>query len=420
MTGEREDQSVGPRKAAALGISAGCSADLSTSADPSAARSTGFLVALSCLPGVGPATLLRCQDGDGPEAAWAAVVAGQPKRSGDLAEAVARLSASAVADLVRTARAIEPVDELRRHQVGGQRVLVRGTPGYPGRLVHDPAPPAMLFAHGNLEPLGGPTVAVVGTRNATRPGRDFAMELGAGLAEAGVAVVSGLALGIDGAAHRGALRAKAGGAVGAPVGVIASGLDVAYPRRHTELHRAVAGCGLLVSETPLGHRPTAWRFPARNRIIAGLADAVVVVESRSAGGSMLTVKEALDRGVTVLAVPGHPSAPAAAGTNDLLFDGAGIVRSVDDVLGVIGVQPPRRPEPVEPASDPALPPHHRAVLAALGDTPAALPEIVARSGMALDEVSEALVRLEGSQHLARSAGWYERTTPPGAGRRPGR
>lgn len=379
----------------------------------------GYLIALSLLPGVGPATVLAChgQPG-GAQAAWNAVVAGRPSRVVGLAPAMARLGGAGVAAAVAAARGLEPERELRRHLAHGRQVLVHGCPGYPARLAQDPAPPAVLFATGHLDCLAVPTVAIVGTRNSTHPGREFAAELGADLAAAGVAVVSGLALGIDGAGHLGALRALcAGNVVGRPVGVVASGLDIAYPRRHADLHARVASAGLLLSETPLGQRPAPWRFPARNRIIAGLSDAVVVVESRSAGGSMLTVAEALDRGVPVLAVPGHPSAPAAAGTNDLLFDGAAIVRSVADVFDAIAMSsvPPVRLDPdPEAASSPS--PAHRSVLAAMDHTPAALSEVVARSGLPLDVVSEALVHLESEQRVVRTAGWYERATPAG---RPG-
>jgi len=386
------------------------------SAPPPVAR---HLIALSLLPGVGPATVLAChvQPG-GAQAAWDAVVAGRPSRVAGLAPAMARLGGGGVASVVAAARSLDPELELRRHLALGRHVLVSGHPGYPERLAQDPSPPAVLFAAGHLGCLAGPTVAIVGTRNATRPGREFAAELGADLAAAGVAVVSGLALGIDGAGHHGALRVDNGS--GRPVGVVASGLDIAYPRRHAELHARVARSGLLLSETPLGQRPMAWRFPARNRIIAGLSDAVVVVESRSAGGSMLTVAEALDRGVPVLAVPGHPSAPAAAGTNDLLFDGAAIVRSVADVFDAIGMTsvPPVCPDPGREAV--SQPPAHRSVLAAMDQTPAALSEIVARSGLPLDVVSEALVHLEAEQSVVRTAGWYERATRVGGHKTGGR
>ncbi len=406
----------------------------------------GHLIALGLLPGIGPATLLACHRLDGAVAAWASVVAGHPERSPSLAPLLGHLGAAGRAHLTAAARALDPAAELRRHRHHGCQVLVLGEPGYPDRLADDPAPPAVLFATGDAAALRRPTVAIVGTRNATRPGRDLARQLGEELAAAGASVVSGLALGIDGAAHQGALAAieaaepadaadgvaaveagarpevpadgaevaapRGGGVVGVgrPVGVIASGLDIAYPRRHAELHGRVAAAGLLLSETALGERPIAWRFPARNRIIAGLADAVVVVESRSSGGSMLTVSEALHRGLPVLAVPGHPTAPASAGTNDLLFDGATVVRSTDDVLGVLGLDPPPRPA-ADAHHGPPLAAGQRAVLAALGDTPASLPELVARSGRPLEEVAEALVHLEARQLVGRSSGWFERTGP---------
>lgn len=340
------------------------------------------LVALSQIDGVGPATLLRHLR-EGPLAAWQALPAAH--------------------------RQLDPAAELDRHLAAGRHLLVHGQPGYPARLLEDPSPPALLFAEGRIDALDGPAVAVVGTRNATRLGRDLAGSLGAELTAAGVAVVSGLALGIDGAAHRGAvgwLGRHPGGMAGRPVGVIASGLDVVYPRSHAGLHRQVAAAGLLVSETPLGHRPVPWRFPARNRIIAGLVDAVVVVESRSAGGSMLTAGEALDRGVSVLAVPGHPTSGSAAGTNDLIFDGATIVRSAADVLGAIGVDPPPTAAGPAPRVRP-LTEAERLVVDAVGAEPAALSEIVGRSSLTLEVVSAALVSLEADGFLLRSGGWFE-------------
>lgn len=396
------------------------------------------LLALAALPGIGPATVLACHLGDGPEAAWRALVAGRPDRHRDLAPAIGRLRRRPngdrlEAELLAAVRATEPGDTLARHLAHGCRVLVHGRADYPRRLVEDPAPPAVLVADGDPAVLDRPTVAVVGTRNATRPGRDLAAGLGRDLASAGVAVVSGLALGIDAAAHRGAIaaalperqvdqaQAAAGTAaavapdpaavatVGPPIGVVASGLDIAYPRSNHRLHQEVRSRGLLLSETPLGLRPTTWRFPARNRIIAGLADAVVVVESRRTGGSILTAGEALERGVAVLAVPGHPTAPAAGGTNDLLYDGAAVVRSSADVLDAIGLARP------EPRADPpdavgSADPLARAVLAAVGETPAALAEILARTGRDLDTVSPVLADLEARGLLVRTGGWYERAT----------
>src|SRR5204862_479680 len=154
-----------------------------------------------------------------------------------------------------------------------------------------------------------------------------ARQLGRELAAHGVAIVSGLAIGIDGSAHEGALAAKAA----PPVGVVGSGLDVVYPKRHRHLWDAVAAAGVLLSEAPMGAVPERWRFPARNRILAALSDVVVVVESHAAGGSMHTVRAAIDRGIPVMAVPGSMRNPAAAGTNQLLSEGVPPARDPDDI-----------------------------------------------------------------------------------------
>ncbi|MYG99940.1 MAG: hypothetical protein F4011_05340 [Acidimicrobiaceae bacterium] len=204
---------------------------------------------------------------------------------------------------------------------------------HPFTITYDIDPAPVLFRRGRIPDPTAPVVAIVGTRRCTPTGRSVAMELGSGLAEAGVTVVSGLALGIDGAAHRGALAAD-----GAPVvGVVGSGLDVPYPRGNLDLWDAVAGAGTLLGEAPLGAEPEGWRFPARNRLLAALADVVVVVESKRAGGSMHTVEEAIRREVTVMAVPGSVRNPAAAGTNLLLSEGCAPACSTDDVLVALGL-----------------------------------------------------------------------------------
>jgi len=215
----------------------------------------------------------------------------------------------------------------------GVRVDVLGRPGYPPELVADGQAPWVLFRRGAVMDLAGARVAVIGTRRASPVGREVARELGAGLSRVGVRVVSGLALGIDAAAHDGALAA--GG--GAPVGIVAGGFDHPYPLRHRPLWAQVAGRGVLVSEWPPSARSEGWRFPARNRIIAALADVVVVVESGAAGGSMLTAEAALARGRPVMAVPGSVRNPAATGTNRLLADGAAPACGLDDVLAALAL-----------------------------------------------------------------------------------
>lgn len=371
---------------------------------------TAALVALATLPGLGPVTLWRCHRETGAARTLTALTAGKPERVPALADLFARRPDSALApQLIRAARAVDADAVLDQNRAAGQ-VLVHGTPQYPHRLTGDPWAPAVLFATGTATALAGPTAAIVGTRNATRPGRDLATRLGRELAQAGVSVVSGLALGIDGAAHRGALEATGPGSV---VAVVASGIDIAYPKRHAQLQDRVAERGLVLSETPAGHRPTAWRFPARNRIIAALADVVVVVESRSAGGSMHTVKEALARDIPVMAVPGHPVSPSAAGTNDLLADGATPVRDTDDILVTLGLSSGSRrarrvalPGPTDAAQ--------RQVLAAIGEVPASLAEIVMRCAQPLEAVATTLAVLEVDGWVARDGGWFERVTRQGA------
>lgn len=201
-------------------------------------------------------------------------------------------------------------------------------------FANDPEPPAVLFCQGRIDLLAKrPAVGVVGTRRCTSVGRRVAAQMGADLAAAGVSIVSGLALGVDGSAHNGALAwAQEAGRSAAVVAVVACGLDIIYPPRNAQLWHGVSEHGLLVSETPLGVRPSRWRFPARNRLIAGMSDAVVVVESHGRGGALSTATEAGERGVPVLVVPGSVTSPAADGTNGLLVDGCEPVRNAADVV----------------------------------------------------------------------------------------
>lgn len=361
------------------------------------------LIALASISVVGPAALIRAFH-EGPARCWSALASGHPERS----EALVTLSRQ---KLTREAAMIDPHQVLERHLASDVVILVRGGPGYPARLLRDPAAPALLFASsplGDLLSAHRPTVAVVGTRNATRVGREFATRIGRELAEAGVTVVSGLALGIDGAAHRGALQCSESDAP--LVGVVASGLDISYPRRHSDLHQQVARRGLLLSETPLGCRPTTWRFPARNRIIAALSDVVVVVESRAKGGSMLTADQALLRGIDVMAVPGHPTSPAAAGTNALIASGSGLLSDTRDILDALGLTLPGStasgPPPV--FVDAQIGFRQRRVLEAIGDQPASLEELVVRTHLTVDETAESLTELEVLGLISCCSGWYER------------
>ena len=307
------------------------------------------------------------------------------------------------------ARKTSPMRVLDRCHRAGVRVMTPGCLDYPARLQEDPEAPPVLFALGDLELLERPTAAVVGTRRATGYGRDAARLIGRRLAEQGVVVVSGMASGIDVAAQRGAIAAG----TGAVVGVAGTGLDTVYPPESRDVWNTARESGLLLSEAPLGYGGARWRFPERNRIMAALADVVVVVESPARGGSLITVDHALRRAVPVMAVPGPVTSPASAGSNRLLADGCGVVCDPDDVLLEIGVQPRERPRrPVddggkrpEPASD-----EDRGVLAALDTTPTAFDRVLARTGMAALDLASALYRLE-------AAGWA-RSTAAGWERRP--
>lgn len=351
-----------------------------------------FAVALASLPAMGPSRLLDLLRRFPVAAeAWARVLAG--RGSDDPAVAASWRAAAA---------RCRPADLWDGCRAAGIGVSLLGSASYPAVLADDPVPPAVVFIRGDPAALEGPRVAVIGTRRCTRYGRDVASRLGGDLAAAGVRVVSGLALGVDGAAHAGALGA--GGAP--PVGVVGSGLDVVYPRRHARLWDDVARAGLLLTEAPPGARPEPWRFPARNRLLAALADVVVVVESHAAGGSMLTVNEAVGRDRPVMAVPGPVVSPASAGTNELLASGAHVARDAGDVLTVLGLEAgSRRPtaehRPAPSAAD-------AAVLDALGWQAATTEEVATAAGVDLAAAAVALERLAAAGWVSATGGWWER------------
>ncbi len=231
------------------------------------------------------------------------------------------------------------IDELVDDELG-QGVTILDDQHVDWPFGDDPEPPLLLFSKGDTSLLRcRPSVAIVGTRRCTSVGRRVAFTIGAELAEAGVTVISGLAAGIDAAAHRGALSVN-----GKAVGVAGTGLDVVYPKSNYELWQDVADSGVLITESTRGTRPERWRFPARNRLIAGLVDAVIVVESHRSGGSLLTVDEAADRGCPVFAVPGSVMSPASDGTNALLVDGCNVATCAQDIMTFLDMATPSRPE----------------------------------------------------------------------------
>jgi DNA processing protein len=365
-----------------------------------------FAAALAGLPGMGPARLSAILGAETAALAWEHIRCGTGWRDADVVGALGPRPDALVARWRRAATEIDPVAVWQTIVDEGIGVAVIGSPAYPPVLAADIEPPGVVFHRGSPDLVAGPRVAVVGTRQCSATGAAIAWELGRNLAAAGVAVVSGLASGIDAAGHRGAVAAMADGAAAPPIGVVGSGLDVVYPRSQGELWRVVASQGVLLSEAPLGARPERWRFPARNRIIAALADLVVVVESHRTGGSLHTVDEADRRGIDVMAVPGSVRAPASTGTNGLLAEGRAPVCSADDVLVALGLRPAgRRPrDETRPRPDPDDVP----VLDAVGWQPATLDQIGVRTGHDLAVLAPALDRLCESGWVARRGGWYER------------
>ena len=282
---------------------------------------------------------------------------------------------------------------------------------YPRQLIDDMNSPPLLYSRGNLDLLSCRRVGIVGTRNATEHGRSTAFTFGKVLAQNGVAVVSGLARGIDAAAHRGVLSAlsESSAHVG-PVAVVATGLDVIYPREHVDLWRDVGDRGLLLSENPPGTGALPYRFPMRNRIIAALSEVLLVVESRLDGGSLITVREALDRGVTVMAVPGATSTKAAQGTNMLIRDGALVALEPEDVLMALGLDTRHRAPSFDPRQPPLWPDSD--VLELMTSDPLTLNDVARlandKLAMSFGDVAISLGRLEAHGWVMCTSGWFER------------
>ncbi len=360
------------------------------------------VVRLLGLPALGSRRLLSLMQHDRPGDIVTSILGGRIGRSFD--EFAAVWKAELAADIGRRS------DTNIVHELADTVVVSIHDDRYPERLRPDRDPPPALFVRGEIHRLGRFGVAVVGTRHATEYGRSVASGLGRDLTAAGVDVVSGLALGIDAAAHRGALAALQVGTDGrgAPIGVVASGLDVVYPRANGGLWRAVADAGIVISESPPGTPPDRFRFPLRNRIIAALAHVVVVVESRESGGSMITVDEALKRDVPVMAVPGATTTRASDGTNQLLRDGALVATSADDVLAVLGLESIGMAHCVR---DLRVTPRgvDAEVLAVFDMSPLDLDQVVqACPPHTLGDVALSLGRLESWGWLRRTSGWFER------------
>jgi DNA processing protein len=299
--------------------------------------------------------------------------------------------------------------ELRAGRAFGAKLLLWGAPDYPQALMPLSDAPPVLWARGNLDLLHRPMVAMVGARNASSLGLRMARRLAEGLGQGGQVVVSGLARGIDTAAHEAALDTGT-------VAVMAGGVDVTYPEENAELARQIAAKGCLLSEQPMGLVPQTRHFPARNRIISGLSRAVVVVEAAARSGSLITARDAADQGREVLAVPGHPFDARAAGCNNLIRDGATLVRHAADVAEALGLVAPDQadlPVPVLPAlPGPEAPRRsfsdlaavHGQILARLGPSPLAEDQLIRDLALPPSVLTPALVSLELDGRIARAPG----------------
>lgn len=308
----------------------------------------------------------------------------------------------------------QPIEgDLKRMREMNIRLVVWGEANYPPPLATIEDPPCVLYLRGEWRPQDERAVALVGTRNPSVYGRLVAEELARELARQGITVISGLARGIDTAAHEGALQ---GG--GRTLGVKACGLDVNYPRESAALAERMVERGALLSEYPLGTPPEGWRFPARNRIISGLARGVVVVEAPLKSGALITADFALEQGREVMAVPGPVNTRRHEGCHRLIKEGAHLVESIEDVLSVLGWSRRAAPSPREgaPATPPPdLPPPQRAVWEALTDEPQHVDTIIRRLQRPAAEVNAALVLLEMRGLVQRLPGQYFQRAASGRG-----
>jgi DNA processing protein len=326
----------------------------------------------------------------------------------DELQRVPHIGAKLAEDLARSMRTLDVPAELERMARHNVSLLVLGSPAYPASLATIADPPHLLYVRGRLEPADARAVALVGSRHCTAYGRRVAEHLARGLARAGVTVISGLARGIDGCAHRGALQGS-----GRTLAVLAGGLSRIYPPEHADLAEEVAAAGALVSEASMEMEPMAGMFPARNRIISGLARGVVIIEAAEKSGALITARHAAEQDRTVFAVPGPVDGTTSAGTNALLRQGAILVRSVDDILeeldGVSAVASRAASLPAAAVPPPGLDDVQRRIWDFLAGQPRHLDEMAQQLGFKVPQLSSALMTLEMKRVVRRLPGnRYER------------
>jgi DNA processing protein len=307
------------------------------------------------------------------------------------------------AELPGTAEALAGADRvMERAAALSVQLLIQGEPAYPEVLLDLPHPPSLLHALGSVDLLQRRRVGIVGTRHASASGERIAHEMAGALARAGVVVVSGMALGIDAAAHRGALDAGAG-----TIAVLGGGVDLPYPPSHRALHQRIARDGLVLSEAPLSTRPVLGAFPRRNRIIAALSEMLIVIEAGARSGALITARIALELGRTVAAVPGPIDSPRHAGSNTLLSAGASFIGSVDEVLSLAELESAAHASTSaeekngrEPWDDPA----HAAILGAIRSGASDMEDLARSTSLSPREFATALSTLELTGRLVLNPG----------------
>ncbi len=338
-----------------------------------------YYVALSLVPDMGPGRMHRLLRHFGTmSAAWHAAPAAWRK---------AGLEPAVAAALERARGEIDPALELGRLAQADVAVLTWGDAAFPPLLRQVPSPPICLYVRGALETRDELAVAIVGTRNATAYGRAVTRRLASDLAANGVTVVSGLARGIDAAAHRAALEVG-----GRTLAVFGCGLDVIYPPEHRRLAQEVAAQGALISEYPLGRQPAAEQFPVRNRLISGLSLGVVITESRERSGALITAEFAGQQGRDVFAVPGSILHQSSAGPHRLIQDGAKLVMSVEDILSELNIHLAGRQAELTSAIPMSV--EEDRIYALLDGDPVHVDEISARTDIPVQQVSSLLALME--------------------------
>jgi len=296
--------------------------------------------------------------------------------------------------------------ELKAGRLAGARLVAYGSDEYPNSLMDLPDAPPFLWTIGDISLFERPMIALVGARNASSLGTRMARSLAEELTEAGFVVVSGLARGVDTAAHVAALK-------NGTIAVMAGGVDVIYPSENSVLGQEIADSGLRMSEQMMGQQPQARHFPTRNRLISGLSKAVVVVEAAAKSGSLITARNALDQGRDVLAVPGHPFDARASGCNMLIRDGAQLVRNAQDVIEAIKIEQPQPELALESPPPPTARPArslketsllHSEILSRLGPSPVAEDQLIRDLKTPANTVAPELVALELEGKIRRQAG----------------